>query len=332
MARGSDGETLIQVEGLKMHFPGPRLGLLPWQGRATVKAVDDVDFAVHSGQALGLVGESGCGKSTLGRATLQLHRPTAGAVRFRGEDLCQMNDRELRQIRRDLQIIFQDPYASLDPRRSIGYTIGEPLLLSGMTNESERREQVANLLQLVGLDPSYENRYPHEFSGGQRQRVGIARALATDPVFVVADEPVSALDVSIQAQVINLLRDLQERLNLTYLFISHDLRVVRYISENVAVMYLGKIVEIAPTQELFDHPQHPYTQALLSAIPKARWDQDGIQPIQLDGEVPSPIHTPPGCYFASRCPHVMDHCREMSPELLPATGNHRVACYLVNDP
>lgn len=331
MANTHQAEAMIQVERLKMYFPGPRLGLLPWQGRTTVKAVDGVDFAVHSGQTLGLVGESGCGKSTLGRATLQLHRPTDGSVHFRGQNLCQMNDRELRQIRGQLQIIFQDPYASLDPRRSIGYTIGEPLLLAGLTDERERRERVANLLQLVGLDPSYENRYPHEFSGGQRQRVGIARALATNPVFVVADEPVSALDVSIQAQVINLLRDLQDRLNLTYLFISHDLRVVRYISENVAVMYLGKIVEIAPTQALFDNPQHPYTQALLSAIPKARWDQDGTQPIHLEGEVPSPINTPPGCYFASRCSHVKDRCREAGPELLNIASNHKVACYLVQD-
>ena len=324
-------DIMLRVRDLRLYFPGPRLGNWPWQGRASVKAVDGVDFDVRRGETLGLVGESGCGKSTVARAVLQLHRPTAGQVLFENEDLCCMDDKQLRPIRPKLQIIFQDPYASLDPRRSIGYTIGEPLLLTGAKDNQQRREKVAELLQLVGLNPSYENRYPHEFSGGQRQRVGIARALATDPTFVVADEPISALDVSVQAQVINLIRDLQARLNLTLVFISHDLRVVRYISDNVAVMYLGRIVEIAPTDELFDNPQHPYTQALLSAVPQARWEKTGSQRIKLTGEVPSPIDPPPGCHFASRCPYVMDKCRTVGPDLTEVASGHKVACYLMTD-
>ena len=322
-------DILLSVEDLQMYFKGPRLGPWPWDGRAAIKAVDGVTFEVQAGKTLGLVGESGCGKSTLGRAILQLHRPTGGAVYFRGENLTEMPAKSLRKTRQRMQIIFQDPYASLDPRRSIGYTVGEPLVMAGMGNTKERRERVAELFRLVGLNPAFENRYPHEFSGGQRQRVGIARALATDPVFVVADEPVSALDVSVQAQVINLMRDLQARLNLTYLFISHDLRVVRYISENVAVMYLGRIVEIAPTETLFTSPQHPYTQALLSAVPKARWDSGGIVPIELEGEVPSPINPPSGCYFSPRCPYAMEECYQSSPGLSEIATGHRVACYLV---
>lgn len=331
MATSERNDILMGVRGLKVHFPGPRLGFWPWQGRAAVKAVDGVDFDVRQGETLGLVGESGCGKSTLARGVLQLYPPTAGQVLFEGRDLCRLKDRELRPLRQRLQIIFQDPYASLDPRRSIGYTIGEPLLLAGMKDGRERRERVAELLKLVGLNPAYENRYPHEFSGGQRQRVGVARALATNPTFVVADEPVSALDVSVQAQVINLVRTLQTQLTLTLIFISHDLRVVRYISDDVAVMYLGRIVEIAPTDELFSRPLHPYTQALLSAVPKARWETTGVQRIQLKGEVPSPINPPPGCYFAPRCSYAMDKCHQMSPELAKVGPGHKVACYLVTD-
>jgi oligopeptide transport system ATP-binding protein len=331
MSIDNDNHVLISIRGLKVHFPGPRLGPWPWQGRAAVKAVDGVNFDVRHGETLGLVGESGCGKSTIARAILQLYQPTAGQVLFKGHDLCHMKDSELRPLRSQLQIIFQDPYASLDPRRSIGYTIGEPLLLNGMKDGQQRRERVAELLRLVGLNPLYENRYPHEFSGGQRQRVVVARALATDPIFVVADEPVSALDVSVQAQVINLMRDLQEQLNLTLIFISHDLRVVRYISEDVAVMYLGRIVEIAPTDELFNNPAHPYTQALLSSVPKARWDKTAAKKLKLTGEVPSPINPPPGCHFAPRCPFVMQKCSQVSPDLFEVGPKHKAACYLVTD-
>jgi oligopeptide transport system ATP-binding protein len=332
-AKPDNSKVLLRVNGLKMYFPGPRKGIFPWQGRKVIKAVDGVDFEVRSGQTLGLVGESGCGKSTLGRAVLQLKRPTAGEVIFEGRDLCKLDGNELRTMRRNAQIIFQDSYASLDPRRSIGYTIGEPLLLSGMTDDKLRRERVSELLRLVGLNPNYENRYPHEFSGGQRQRVNIARALATDPNFIVADEPVSALDVSVQAQVINLMRELQERLGLTYLFISHDLRVVHYISDHVAVMYLGRIVESAPTETIFSNPQHPYTQALLQSAPEAQWEKTGERQT-LKGEIPSPIDPPKGCSFASRCSFVMDHCRTIDPELIPLSGEtrHQVACHLINEP
>jgi oligopeptide transport system ATP-binding protein len=325
---GAKEGALLSVRGLKMYFRGPRRGPWPWQGCAWVKAVDGVDFDIERGKTLGLVGESGCGKSTLARAVLQLYRPTGGQVWFEGKNLCKLTSRELRPVRLRAQIIFQDPYASLDPRRSIGYTIGEPLEIAGIKDQRERRERVAELMRLVGLNPAYENRYPHEFSSGQRQRVGIARALATSPSLVVADEPISSLDVSIQAQVINLLRDLRSRLGLTYLFISHDLRVVRYISDDVAVMYLGRIVEIAATEELFERPLHPYTQALLSAIPTPRWEKSGAQRIRLEGEVPSPIDPPPGCHFAPRCRHVMDCCRESHPELAEVGRGHRVACYL----
>jgi oligopeptide transport system ATP-binding protein len=329
METEAQNDLLVSVRGLKKYFPGPRLGFWPWQGRAQIKAVDGVDFDIRRGETLGLVGESGCGKSTVARSILQLHPPTAGQVLFEGRDLCQLKATELRQIRPKAQIIFQDPYASLDPRRSIGYTIGEPLLLTGMTDDRERRERVADLLQLIGLNPFYENRYPHELSGGQRQRIGIARALATDPILVVADEPISSLDVSIQAQVINLLRDLRERLDLTYLFISHDLRVVRYVSDDVAVMYLGRIVEIAPTEVLFKSPLHPYTQALLSAVPKPRWETTGVQRIKLEGEVPSPVNPPPGCHFAPRCRLAVSACHETNPTLQEVGPGHRVACHRI---
>lgn len=329
MESEAQNDVLVSVRGLKKYFPGPRLGFWPWQGRAQIKAVDGVDFDIRRGETLGLVGESGCGKSTVARSILQLYPPTAGQVIFERRDLCQLKATELREIRPKAQIIFQDPYASLDPRRSIGYTIGEPLLITGMTGDRERRERVAELLQLVGLDPFYENRYPHELSGGQRQRIGIARALATEPILVVADEPISSLDVSIQAQVINLLRRLRDRLSLTYLFISHDLRVVRYVSDDVAVMYLGRIVEIAPTEALFENPLHPYTQALLSAVPKPRWETTGVQRIQLEGEVPSPINPPPGCYFAPRCRLAMSVCHEANPALEEISPGHRVACHRI---
>ena len=322
-------DAMLSVRKLCTYFPGPARGL-PWQGHATVRAVDGVNFDISKGRTLGLVGESGCGKSTVARSVLQLVRPTRGEVLFEGTNLCKMKDNELVPVRKLLQIIFQDPYASLDPRCTIGFTVGEGLLIHKMIDTKELRQRVADLLILVGLNPAFENRYPHEFSGGQRQRVGIARALATNPTFIVGDEPISALDVSIQAQIINLLRDLRDRLHLTMLFISHDLRAVRYLSDEVAVMYLGKIVEIAPTDSIFKSPLHPYTQALLQSVPKPRWSGSTAM-VEIKGEVPSPLNPPSGCYFSTRCPHVMPRCRETQPALLDAQPGHKVACFLVSD-
>jgi len=259
-------EVLLEVNNLKKYFP-ITAGFIVQRTVDVVKAVDDVSFNVYKGETLGLVGESGSGKSTAGRTILQLHKPTDGSVRFRGQELTTLPNKEMRKLRRDMQMIFQDPYASLNPRMNVGRIVGEPLIVHNIGTEKERKEKVAELLELVGLNPYFVNRYPHEFSGGQRQRIGIARALALDPSFIVCDEPISALDVSIQAQVVNLLQGLQEKLNLTYLFIAHDLSMIRYICDRVAVMYKGKIVELAQTDELYDNPQHPYTQLLLSAVP-----------------------------------------------------------------
>ena len=323
-------DALLRVRNLATYFPGPRT-ILPWQRQRVVRAVDGVDFDLPRGTTLGLVGESGSGKSTVARSILQLVKPTAGQVEFEGRDLIGMPAHELRATRQRMQIIFQDPYAALDPRRSIGFTIGEPLMIHRIGSEQEQRERVAELLRLVGLNSTMANRYPHEFSGGQRQRVGIARALATNPALVIGDEPISALDVSIQAQIINLMRDLQARLGLTYLFTSHDLRAVRYLSDQVAVMYLGKIVEIAPTQALFGQPQHPYTQSLLQSVPKARWQGKRSAPIEFKGEIPSPLNPPTGCHFWPRCPHVMARCREQVPVLKATDAGHRVACHLYAD-
>lgn len=320
---------VLSVHNLRTHFPGPALGL-PWQGRTTVRAVDDVSFSISHGRTMGLVGESGCGKSTVARSILQLVRPTSGQVLFEGIDLCKLKPKALAPLRKQMQIIFQDPYASLDPRATIGFTIGEGLLIHKLVNERDLRQRVADLMLMVGLNPAFENRYPHEFSGGQRQRVGIARALATNPKFIIGDEPISALDVSIQAQIINLLRDLRARLNLTMLFISHDLRAVRYLSDEVAVMYLGKIVECAPTDLLFKQPAHPYTQALLNSVPKPRW-VDGRQIAEIKGEVPSPLNPPSGCYFSTRCPHVMPRCKQEQPALVEVQAGHKAACFLLND-
>ncbi|WP_421725048.1 ABC transporter ATP-binding protein [Bauldia sp.] len=321
--------ALLEVENLKVHYPGPRSGPYPWSRRVPIKAVDGVSLTLHKGKTLGLVGESGCGKSTLGRAIAQLTPINAGSVRFDGVDLVNVPAGDLRRLRRRLQLIFQDPYASLDPRRSIGFQVGEPLLLAGETDSKARQVRVRELLEIVGLDPALENRYPHEFSGGQRQRVGIARALATRPSLVLADEPVSALDVSIQAQVINLLRDLREQFGLSILFISHDLRVVRYVSDVVAVMYLGRIVEIAPVEEVFASPKHPYSQALLSAVPRPAWE-DSPAPVKLEGEVPSPIDLPRGCAFATRCPIATEACHATAPSLDEKSPGHFVACIHVD--
>jgi oligopeptide transport system ATP-binding protein len=321
--------TLVQVRDLKMHFPITQ-GIIIQRRIGAIKAVDGISFDIIRGETLGLVGESGCGKSTTGRAILQLYRPTAGQVYFEEEDLTALKGEHLRRMRRRMQMIFQDPYASLNPRMTVGDIIGEPLLVHNISKGKERRERVQELLAVVGLNPYFVNRYPHEFSGGQRQRIGVARALAVQPEFIICDEPISALDVSIQAQIINLLEDLQGEFNLTYLFIAHDLSVVRHISDRIAVMYLGKIVELTTRFELYDNPLHPYTQALLSAVPiPDPVVEEQRRRIILEGDVPSPANPPVGCNFNTRCPVVMDVCYEQEPEFKEAGGNHWVACFRV---
>ena len=321
--------TLIQVRDLKMHFPIGR-GIIIQRKGGAVKAVDGISFDIVRGETLGLVGESGCGKSTTGRVILQLYPPTAGSVIFEGENLTGLKGDRLRKIRRRMQMIFQDPYASLNPRMKVGDIIGEPLIVHNILNGKARRERVQELLQVVGLNPRFINRHPHEFSGGQRQRIGIARALAVQPDFIVCDEPISALDVSIRAQVINLLEDLQHQFNLTYLFIAHDLSVVRHISDRVAVMYLGKIVELTDRQELYENPLHPYTQALLSAvsIPDPVIEKKR-QRIILKGDVPSPTHPPAGCHFNTRCPMATGICSQQEPAFVDVGRGHWVACFVV---
>ncbi|MCA9993496.1 MAG: dipeptide ABC transporter ATP-binding protein [Anaerolineales bacterium] len=322
-------DVLIRVRDLQMYFP-VRRGVLRRQVGA-VQAVDGINFDILRGETLGLVGESGCGKSTAGRAILQLLTPTAGNVLWDGTDLTSLSKEELRKLRRHMQMIFQDPYSSLNPRMTVGNIIGEPLQIQGMGNASERKERVQELLSLVGLNPYFIKRYPHEFSGGQRQRIGIARALSTNPSFIVADEPISALDVSIQAQVVNLLDDLKAELGLTYLFIAHDLSMVRYISDRVAVMYLGRIVELGERDEVYDHPLHPYTQALLSAIPVPDPAEEAQRKrIILEGDVPNPANPPVACRFHTRCQYTTDICRETDPEfrnLGTAEKPHMVACH-----
>jgi oligopeptide/dipeptide ABC transporter ATP-binding protein len=317
----SKPRPLVQVRGLVKHFAVEGTDDL-------VRAVDGVSFDILSGETLGLVGESGCGKSTVGRCLLRLYEPTAGEVFFDGTELTKASKKELQKLRREMQIIFQDPYASLNPRMSILSIVGEPLKIHGVKNRAEIRDRVADLLQKVGLDPDYMKRYPHEFSGGQRQRIGIARALALNPKLIVCDEPVSALDVSVQAQVVNLLQDLQNEFGLTYLFISHGLAVVEHISDRVAVMYLGKIVEIASAAELYARALHPYTKALLSAIPipdpKAKRER-----MILTGDVPTPIDPPSGCRFRTRCPFAIEECAQAVPELREIEPGHFAACIRV---
>lgn len=320
---------LVEVSDLKKHFP-VRSDFFG-RTRAVVRAVDGVTFTIGRGETLGLVGESGCGKSTLGRTLLRLLEPTGGSVRFDGTDLCTLSPTDLRRIRRDVQIIFQDPYASLNPRMRVGGIIAEGLEIHRLASGARKREKVVDMLRLVGLREDAYDRYPHEFSGGQRQRICIARALAVGPRFVVADEPVSALDVSVQAQVINLLQDLQERFHLAYLFIAHDLRVVEHMSHSVAIMYLGKIVEMAPRDVLFERPRHPYTLALLSAVPSTVAGQRR-QRLQLSGDVPSPITPPPGCAFHPRCPYVEARCRVEKPRLCFGEDGHGVACHVFPAP
>jgi oligopeptide transport system ATP-binding protein len=327
--------VLLDVRDLKMYFPVTS-GVLFQRKIADVKAVDGISFHIRQGETLGLVGESGCGKTTAGRCILMLHQPTSGEINFEGHDLIKMKGREIRRMRRRMQMIFQDPYASLNPRMTVGSIIGEPLVVHGLAGGRKgRRDRVQELMRVVGLNPYYTNRYPHEFSGGQRQRIGIARALAVQPSFIVCDEPISALDVSIQAQIINLLEELQDEFNLTYLFIAHDLSVVRHISDRVAVMYLGKLMELADRIELYENALHPYTKALLSAIPipdpvvEAKRER-----IILTGDVPSPMHPPPGCVFHTRCPIASDAhgCRTVIPEwrnVGSSTKEHWVACHRV---
>jgi oligopeptide transport system ATP-binding protein len=326
-------DILVNVQNLKMYFPVTS-GLLFQRKIADVKAVDDISIHVKKGETLGLVGESGCGKSTTGRAILQLYKPTAGSVNFAGTELTKLGPGDMRRMRRKMQMIFQDPYASLNPRMSIGSIIGEPLQIHGLAKGGKaRKERIQDLMRVVGLNPYYANRYPHEFSGGQRQRIGIARALAVEPDFIVADEPVSALDVSIQAQIINLMEDLQHQFGLTYLFIAHDLSVVRHISDRVGVMYLGKMMEMADRNELYDNPLHPYTKALLSAVPVPDPAVERTRErIILTGDVPSPLMPPRGCVFHTRCPIAIDECRQVIPEWRDVGGEHYVACHRAGDP
>ncbi len=322
-------QMLLQVRGLKKYFPITQ-GIVIQRKVADVKAVDGLDFFIQKGETLGLVGESGCGKSTTGRTILQLYRPTEGSVVFEDKDLSKLKGEELRKMRRHMQMIFQDPYASLNPRMTVGDIIGEPLEVHNIAKGKEKKDRVQELLQIVGLNPYFVNRYPHEFSGGQRQRIGVARALAVNPDFIVCDEPISALDVSIQAQIINLLEELQERFHLTYLFIAHDLSVVRHISDRVAVMYLGKIVELTDRNNLYNNPLHPYTKALLSAVPiPDPVVEEKRERIILKGDVPSPVNPPSGCHFHTRCPLAIDICKKVDPEFRDVGGKHWVACHVV---
>lgn len=322
-----NAKVLLHVDHLVKHFPITK-GIVFQKQVGAVRAVDGVSFDIFQGETLGLVGESGCGKSTTGRTILQLYRPTSGSVNFGGVELVSLKGEDLRLMRRKMQMIFQDPYASLNPRMTVGEIIGEPLVVHQVANWKEIQERVSNLLEVVGLNAGFANRYPHEFSGGQRQRIGVARALALQPSFIVCDEPISALDVSIQAQVVNLLEDLQDQFNLTYLFIAHDLSMVRHISDRVAVMYLGIIIELADRDTLYLNPLHPYTQALLSAVPIADPVADSKRKrVILQGDVPSPVNPPSGCRFRTRCPIAENLCAESQPEFRELKPGHFVACH-----
>ncbi len=327
MAKAAKQEVLLEVKDLVKHFP-IRQGVIFSKQVGAVQAVDGIGFNVNKGETLGLVGESGCGKTTAGRCILRLIEPTSGEVKFDGKDVPSLPKDELRELRKEMQIIFQDPYGSLNPRMTVGDIVGEPLHIHKLAKGAAKEKRVREILETVGLSAFHARRFPHEFSGGQRQRIGIARALAVDPRLIICDEPVSALDVSIQAQVINLLQDLQEEFGLTYLFIAHDLSVVKHISDRVAVMYLGKIVELTGKTELYRNPKHPYTQALLSAIPEAD-PTIKKERILLKGDVPSPINPPSGCRFHTRCPKAMDICKTKDPAFVDTGDGHFVACHLV---
>jgi len=324
-----ENNVLLEVKNLKKYFP-ITTGIVIQRHVGDVKAVDGISFYVKKGETLGLVGESGCGKTTTGRAILQLEKPTAGNVIFEGENLCKISGEKLRKMRKKMQIIFQDPYASLNPRLMVGDIVGEPLFVHNVAKGKKLKKRVRELLEIVGLNPYFITRYPHEFSGGQRQRIGVARALALNPSFIVCDEPISALDVSIQAQIMNLLEDLQDEFGLTYLLIAHDLSVVRHISDRIAVMYLGKLVESTGSVELYKNPQHPYTKALLSAVPiPDPIVEEKRKRIILKGDVPSPVNPPKGCNFNTRCSEVMDVCYEKEPEYKEVSTEHWVACHKV---
>jgi peptide/nickel transport system ATP-binding protein len=332
MSTGNGAGPLVELENLKVYFP-IKSGVVLDRHVGDIRAVDDISLTINRGETVGLVGESGCGKSTVGRTILRLYKPTAGRILFEGRDISQLGDGELRPIRRRMQMVFQDPYASLNPRHSVGRIVGEPLRTHGLANRREANSRVRDLLKIVGLPADAAGRYPHEFSGGQRQRIGLARAIALNPDFIVADEPVSALDVSIQAQIINLLETLQDEFDLTYLFIAHDLAVVRHISDRIAVMYLGWIVEISPADELYDNPLHPYTISLLSAVPIP----DPVverqrESILLAGDLPSPANPPPACRFHTRCPFIQPtRCRDEVPPLRKLATGHEVACHFAEE-
>lgn len=321
-------KPLLKVNGLKKYFD-IRGGVFS-RKVGEIKAVDDVSFTIQKGEILGIVGESGCGKSTTGKAILRLIEPTAGEIKFENKDITKLDEREMRVLRRNMQIIFQDPYGSLNPRHTVEKIVGEPLLVHGVTSKKERKQRVQDLLEVVGLSAYHASRYPHQFSGGQRQRIGIARALANNPKLIICDEPVSALDVSVQAQILNLMAKLREEYQLTYLFIAHDLSVVKHISDRVGVMYLGRIVELTDQDKLYDVPKHPYTQALLSAVPSPDPDAKRDR-IILEGDVPNPENPPQGCAFHTRCPFAMEICYTDRPEFQEVEENHFVACHLYNE-